>query len=78
MAQAVLCKDDGYNRLAITVQMLEAMVASGAIEDPTRVELIEGELAVCNSFSRNKGRLKAKLLTDLANQVSSGFEVLYQ
>jgi hypothetical protein len=32
MAQALLLKDDGYNRLAITVQMLEAMVASGTIE----------------------------------------------
>jgi Uma2 family endonuclease len=76
MAQAVLLKDDGYNRLAITAQMLEAMVASGTIEDPARVELIEGELAVCTFVSRNEGRLKAKLLHQLANQVSSDFEVL--
>jgi Uma2 family endonuclease len=76
MAQALLLKDDGYNRLAITVQMLEAMVASGSIEDPARVELIEGELAVCTFVSRNQGRLKVKLLASLANQVSPDFEVL--
>lgn len=76
MAQAVLRRDDGYNRLAITVQMLQAMVASGTIEDPARVELIEGELAVCSFVSRIEGRLRAKLLAALTNQVSSEFEVL--
>jgi Uma2 family endonuclease len=76
MAQAVLRREDGQGRLAITVAMLEAMVASGTIEDPQRVELIEGELNVCSSVSRSKGRLKAKLLAALANQVSSEFEVL--
>jgi Uma2 family endonuclease len=76
MVQALLLKDDGYNRLAITVQMLEAMVASGTIDDPARVELIEGELAVCTFVSRGEGRLKAKLLHQLANQVSPELEVL--
>jgi Uma2 family endonuclease len=76
MTQTLLLKDDGDRRLAITVQMLEALVNSGTIEDPTRVELIEGELAVCTFVSRGEGRLKAKLLHQLANQVSSDFEVL--
>jgi Uma2 family endonuclease len=76
MAQAVLLKDDGYARLAITVQMLEAMVNCGTIEDPARVELIGGELAVGTFVSRNEGRLKARLLSQLANKISQEFEVL--
>jgi Uma2 family endonuclease len=76
MAQALLLKDDGYDRFAINVHMLGAMVAAGTIEDPARVELIEGELAVCTFVSRNEGRVKAKLLHQLANQVPTSFEVL--
>lgn len=76
MAQAVLHRDDGISRLAITVDMLEAMVASGTIEDPARVELIEGELGVCRSVSLAKARLKAKILVAFANQISPEYEVL--
>jgi Uma2 family endonuclease len=76
MAQAVLRTEDGQGRLAITVAMLEALVASGTIEDPQRVELIEGELSVCSFVSRCEGRVRAKLLCELGNLVSPDFEVL--
>jgi Uma2 family endonuclease len=76
MAQALLHKNDGYNRLAITVQMLEAMVASGTIEDPARVELIEGELITMSPGHRAHARMTSKLNALLSAQVGSGFEVL--
>lgn len=76
MAQAVLRKDDGYNRLAITVQMLEAMVASGTIEDPARVELIEGELVTVSPVHRAQARMTSKLNMLLSTSVSADFEVL--
>jgi Uma2 family endonuclease len=76
MAQVLLHKVDGHSRLAITALMLDALVAAGTIEDPARVELIEGELAVCTSVSRKKGILQAKLLGQLANYLAVDFEVL--
>jgi Uma2 family endonuclease len=75
MAQALLLKDDGYNRLAITVQMLEAMVASGTIEDPARVELIEGELITMSPTYRAHARMTARLIGMLTNVLPSQFEV---
>jgi Uma2 family endonuclease len=75
MAQAVLRKDDGYNRLAITVQMLEAMVASGTIEDPTRVELIEGELLTMSPTYRAHARMTARLIAMLTYCMPANFEV---
>jgi Uma2 family endonuclease len=76
MAQALLLKDDGYSRLAITVQMLGAMVASGTIEDPSRVELIEGELITMSPVHRAHARMTSKLNALLRAQVSADFEVL--
>jgi Uma2 family endonuclease len=76
LAQAVLRREDGLSRLAITVQKLEAIVASGTIDEPARVQLIEGELVVCMSVSRCGSRLNARLLCQLANQVFQDFEVL--
>jgi Uma2 family endonuclease len=75
MAQALLLKDDGYSRLAITAQMLEAMVASGTIEDPARVELIEGELITMSPTYRSHARMTARLIGLLGNAVSEDFEV---
>jgi Uma2 family endonuclease len=76
MAQALLLKDDGYNRLAITVQMLEAMVTSGTIEDPARVELIEGELIRMSPVHRAHARMTSKLNMLLSIRISAEFEVL--
>jgi Uma2 family endonuclease len=76
MAQALLQKDDGYSRLAITVDMLEAMVAGGTIEDPARVELIEGELITMSPVHRAHARMTSKLNALLSAQVSGDFEVL--
>jgi Uma2 family endonuclease len=76
MAQAVLRNDDGYNRLAITVQMLEAMVASGTTEDPARVELIEGELVTMSPVHRGHARMTSKLNMLLSTSVIADFEVL--
>jgi Uma2 family endonuclease len=76
MAHAVLRREDGQNRLAITVGMLQAMVASGTIEDPSRVELIEGELVYLSSVSRNQARIKANLIMQLSDQISPAFDVL--
>jgi Uma2 family endonuclease len=75
MAQALLLKDDGYSRLVITVQMLEAMVASGTIEDPARVELIEGELITMSPTYRAHARMTARLIGVLTNGLPSQFEV---
>jgi Uma2 family endonuclease len=75
MAQAVLLKDDGYSRLAITAQMLEAMVASGTIEDPARVELIEGELVTMSPTYRAHARMTARLIGMLTNNIPNTFEV---
>jgi Uma2 family endonuclease len=75
MAQSLLLKDDGYSRLAITVQMLEAMVASGTIEDPSRVELIEGELITMSPTYRAHARMTARLIGMLTNKVPHVFEV---
>ncbi len=75
MAQAVLRTKDGQGRLAITVAMLEAMVASGTIEDPQRVELIEGELITMSPTYRNHARMTARLIGLLGNAVSEDFEV---
>jgi Uma2 family endonuclease len=75
MAQALLLKDDGYNRLAITVQMLEAMVASGTIEDPARVELIEGELITMSPTYRAHARMTARLIGMLTSKMPTTFEL---
>jgi Uma2 family endonuclease len=75
MAQALLQKDDGFPRLAITVDMLEAMVAAGTIDDPTRVELIEGELVTMSPTHLPHARLTAKLLRLFGNSLSDAFEV---
>jgi Uma2 family endonuclease len=74
MAQAVLRKEDGQGRLAITVAMLEAMVASGTIEDPQRVELIEGELIMVSPTYRNHARMTARLIGLLSQAISADFE----
>jgi Uma2 family endonuclease len=74
MAQALLHKDDGYNRLAITVQMLKAMVASGTIEDPQRVELIEGELVKMSPTYRSHARMTARLIGLLTQAIRADFE----
>ena len=76
MAQVLLHRDDGMNRLAITVDMLEAMVASGTIEDPTRVELIEGELVTMSPVHRAHARMSSKLNAFLRNHLGTEFEVL--
>lgn len=76
MAQGLLHKDDGYDRLAITVAMLEAMVASGTIEDPARVELIEGELVTMSPTHLPHGRITAQLIRKLGNCISEGYEVV--
>ena len=60
MAQALIRTAEGYDRLLINVDMLEAMVASGAIEDPTRVELIKGELVTMSPVHRAHARLTSK------------------
>jgi Uma2 family endonuclease len=75
MAQALLLKDDGYSRLAITVQMLEAMVASGTIEDPARVELIEGELITMSPTYRAHARMTARLIGMLTSKMPTTYEV---
>lgn len=75
MAQALLTKDDGYNRLAITVAMLEAMVASGTIEDPERVELIEGELVTMSPTHLPHAIMTARLIRLLGNSISEDFVV---
>jgi Uma2 family endonuclease len=74
MAQAVLRTEDGYNRLAITVAMLEAMVASGTIEDPQRVELIEGELITMSPTYRNHARMTARLIGLFTQVIPADFE----
>jgi Uma2 family endonuclease len=76
MAQAVLRKEDGSSRLAISVAMLEAMVASGTIEDPTRVELIEGELITMSPTHVPHGRMTARLIRLLGNCITSAYEVV--
>ena len=76
MAQALLRKDDGYNRLAITVQMLHAMVTSGTIEDPERVELIEGELVTMSPTHLPHARMTARLIRYLGNSISENYEVV--
>lgn len=76
MAQALKRTADGYDRLAITVDMLEAMVAGGTIEDPTRIELIEGELVTMSPTHLPHARLTAKLIRYFGNILSSQFEVL--
>ena len=75
MAQTLLRKDDGYNRLAITVQMLHAMVASGTIEDPERVELIEGELVTMSPTYRAHARMTARLIGMLTIKIPATFDV---
>lgn len=76
MAQAVLRREDGQDRLAITVAMLEAMVASGTIEDPARVELIEGELVTMSPTHLPHGRMTARLIRLLGNCISGAYEVV--
>ena len=75
MAQARMRAADGYDRLLITVDMLEAMVASGTIEDPTRIELIEGELVTMSPTHLPHARLTAKLLRHIGNILGAGHEV---
>jgi Uma2 family endonuclease len=75
MAQALMRTADGYDRLPISVEMLDAMVAAGTIEDPTRVELIEGELVKMSPTHLPHARLTAKLIRYLGNNLSSEFEV---
>jgi Uma2 family endonuclease len=76
MAQALLQKDDGFPRLAITVDMLEAMVAAGTIDEPTRVELIEGELVTMSPVHRAHARMTSKLNARFVVAIKSIFEVL--
>jgi Uma2 family endonuclease len=76
MAQALLLKNHGYSRLAITAQMLEAMVASGTIEDPARVELIEGELITMTPVQTVHARMTSKLNALLSTLVGADCEVL--
>ena len=76
MAQVLLRKDDGYDRLAITVDMLEAMVASGTIEDPARVELLEGELFAMSPVHRAHARMTSRLNALLTASIGPQFEVL--
>ncbi len=76
MAQAVLRSEDGQGRLAITVAMLDAMVASGTIEDPARVELIEGELITMSPTHLPHGRMTARLIRQLGNSISDSYEVV--
>jgi Uma2 family endonuclease len=76
MPQAVLRKDDGYNRLAISADMLAAMVSAGTIEDPARVELIEGELVTLSPVYRQHARMTSKLNAALHGLVGNEFEVL--
>jgi Uma2 family endonuclease len=75
MAQARVHTADGYDRLAITVDMLEAMVAGGTIEDPTRVELLEGELITMSPVHRAHSRVTSKLHAYLHGKVDSRYEV---
>jgi Uma2 family endonuclease len=75
MAQARVHTADGYDRLAITIDMLEAMVAGGTIEDPTRVELLEGDLITMWPTHVPHARLTAKLLRYIGNHLTSGFEI---
>jgi Uma2 family endonuclease len=75
MAQALVRAQDGYDRLAINVDMLDAMVAAGTIEDPTRVELIEGELVTMSPTHLPHARLTAKLIRHIGNSLTPEFEV---
>lgn len=76
MTQSLLRKDDGYNRLAITTDMLAAMVQSGTIENPARVELIEGELITMSPVHRAHARMTSKLNALMTARVGPQFEVL--
>ena len=76
MAQALLRREDGEARLAITVDMLAAMVASGTIDDPARVELIEGELVAMSPVHRAHARMTSRLNALLTASIGPQFEVL--
>lgn len=75
MAQALLNKNDGLARLAITVDMLDAMVASGTIDEPSQVELIEGELVFMSPTHVPHARLTSRLIRQLGNMTSDEYEV---
>lgn len=76
VAQTLLRRENGEARLAITVDMLAAMVASGTIEDPARVELIEGKLITLSPTHLPHGRITAWLIRQLGNCISEGYEVV--
>ena len=76
MAQTLLHRDNGKAHLAITADMLAAMVAGGTIEDPARVELIEGELVTMSPVHRAHARMTSKLNAVLTASVGPQYEVL--
>ena len=76
VAHTLLRRENGEARLAITVDMLAAMVASGTIEDPARVELIEGKLITLSPVRRAHARMTSKLNALLTASVGPQYEVL--
>jgi Uma2 family endonuclease len=76
MSASSIRATDSYQRLAITADTLHAMVAGGLIDEPERVELIDGDLVTMSPTYRPHARVQSKLNRIFANHNASGWEML--